>query len=82
MSILLSEPSIDNGLMYRLNRQSSDRDWIKDNYRVICKKLHGNYVAVQNKEVIYNSESVIELMSLILDNGYSTDDFVIEYLSD
>lgn len=82
MSILLSEPSIDNGLMYRLHRQSRDRDWIKDNYRSISKKLNGNYVAIQNKEVIFHSESVIELMSLILDNGHSTDDFVIEYLSD
>lgn len=82
MSILLSEPSIDNGLMYRLNRQSRDRDWIREHYMQISKKLPGTYVAVQDKEVIYHSESMIELMSLILDNGHSTDDFVIEYLTD
>ena len=81
MSILITELSIDNGLMFRLHRQSRDRDWIRENYPEISKAMPRTYVAVQNREVVYHSESMIELMALILDNGHSTDDFVFEYLA-
>ena len=82
MSIMICEPTIDHNLLHRLNRQSCDRNWIRENYEQIHEKYQGNYVAVLENKVCYNSESIIELVAEIIVNGQKTDNYVIEHLPD
>ena len=80
MSIMVCEPTIDDLLLPKLNRQSQDRRWINDNYMKLQEYYPGKYIAVEDGKVQYHSESVITLVAEIIRNGEKTDDYVIEHL--